>query len=532
MPVPALLEAHDVRVDYGGVAALDGVSLEVRRGEIVGLIGANGAGKSTFFNAVSGPRAGDGFDPVPRRRAGGPARVHPQRAGDVAHVPGRRVAARRERASRTSCSRRRGWRATPRQWGSSALGGSVGTEDELRRRARIALELFGLDHLADERVGSLPYGTMRIVEIASAVAAGPELLLLDEATAGLGPEESHALGDRFLAVRDELDLTLVIVEHHVPLVARVCDYAYCLESGVAHRRGQAARRDRRPPGRRVVPRTRPCRERAGPAVSAATETLLEVEDLCAGYGSLPVLFDVSLDVRVGEVVALMGSNGAGKTTTLRAITGLLRTTRGRVRFAGDDITKEPTELLVARGMSLVPEGRGMFRDLTVAENLEMGGYAVRDRRAVAEATERGVRDLPDPGRAARAEGGPAQRRPAADARHRTRVDEQPAPAARRRSVARPLAGHDRDGLRPDRRRAPHRRAPPCSSSSRTPLPSTSPTGRSCSRRARSSTAPKGPTCARCRAGSATRTSAGAPIRRDAPVSEIRTRQPAGGPFHD
>jgi branched-chain amino acid transport system ATP-binding protein len=72
---------------------------------------------------------------------------------------------------------------------------------------------------------------MRIVEIAAAVAAGPDLLLLDEATAGLGPEESQALGDRFLALRDELGLTLVVIEHHVPLIARICDYCYCLESG-------------------------------------------------------------------------------------------------------------------------------------------------------------------------------------------------------------------------------------------------------------------------------------------------------------
>src|SRR5439155_25481450 len=115
--------------------------------------------------------------------------------------------------------------------GLVALGGSVGTERELRRRADVALELFGLDHLADERLGDLPYGTMRIVEIASAVAAGPELLLLDEATAGLTPEEAHALGDRFMALRSELGLTLVVIEHHVPLIARVCDYCYCLESG-------------------------------------------------------------------------------------------------------------------------------------------------------------------------------------------------------------------------------------------------------------------------------------------------------------
>jgi branched-chain amino acid transport system ATP-binding protein len=115
--------------------------------------------------------------------------------------------------------------------GILGLGSTVRDERDLRRRADIALELFGLDHLAAERLGDLPYGTMRIAEIAAAVAAGPDLLLLDEATAGLGPEESQALGDRFLSLRDDLGLTLVVIEHHVPLIARVCDYCYCLESG-------------------------------------------------------------------------------------------------------------------------------------------------------------------------------------------------------------------------------------------------------------------------------------------------------------
>jgi len=117
------------------------------------------------------------------------------------------------------------------------------------------------------------------------------------------------------------------------------------------------------------------------------ERLLEIEGLCSGYGSLQVLFEVSLDVRAGEIVALMGSNGAGKTTTLRTITGLIRRTKGHIRFAGEDVSTVATETLVSRGMALVPEGRGMFRDLTVAENLELGAYALRDRSGVPEATE-------------------------------------------------------------------------------------------------------------------------------------------------
>ena len=128
--------------------------------------------------------------------------------------------------------------------------------------------------------------------------------------------------------------------------------------------------------------------------ATAAPPILEIEGLCSGYGSLQVLFDVSLDVREGEIVALMGSNGAGKTTTLRAITGLLPRQRGKVRLAGDDITKSSTESLVSRGVALIPEGRGMFRDLSVAENLELGAYSVRDKTAIADATERSYATFP------------------------------------------------------------------------------------------------------------------------------------------
>ncbi|GAC1533671.1 MAG: hypothetical protein NVS3B12_13390 [Acidimicrobiales bacterium] len=230
LPVRALLEAEAVSVRYGGVNALTDITLEVRRGEIIGLIGANGAGKSTFFNAVSGfaPTTGrityKGVSLLERspvkRTSFGVARTF-QDMGLV-----------RSETVKENVLLVQNWLARyPGAAGILGLGQSLSTERDLRKRADLALELFGLDHLAEERLGDLPYGTMRIVEIAAAVAAGPDLLLLDEATAGLGPEESYALGDRFTALRDELGLTLVIIEHHVPLVARVCDYCYCLESG-------------------------------------------------------------------------------------------------------------------------------------------------------------------------------------------------------------------------------------------------------------------------------------------------------------
>ena len=114
-------------------------------------------------------------------------------------------------------------------------------------------------------------------------------------------------------------------------------------------------------------------------------SLLRVEGLSSGYGPLRVLFGVDLDVRAGEIVALMGSNGAGKTTTLRTITGQLRPRLGRVVLDGEDLTAAPPEALARRGVALVPEGRGMLRDLTVDQNLELGAYVVRDKRALRDA---------------------------------------------------------------------------------------------------------------------------------------------------
>lgn len=230
MPTRALLETEDVHVAYGGLVAIDHLSMEVRRGEIVGLIGANGAGKSTFLHAVSGlaPVTGSiryrgielvGSPPV-GRSALGVARTF-QDMGLV-----------RADTVRENVLLAQTWLApTPGGAALLGLGESVREERNLHHRAELALDLFGLAHLADERLGDLPYGTMRTVEIASAVAAGPDLLLLDEATSGLGPDESHALADRMLALRDELGVTLIVIEHHVPVISRVCDYVYCLESG-------------------------------------------------------------------------------------------------------------------------------------------------------------------------------------------------------------------------------------------------------------------------------------------------------------
>ncbi|MEP6937279.1 MAG: ABC transporter ATP-binding protein [Chthoniobacterales bacterium] len=111
--------------------------------------------------------------------------------------------------------------------------------------------------------------------------------------------------------------------------------------------------------------------------------MLELKDLAVSYGSITALHDVSLRVGQGDIVTLIGANGAGKSTTLRAISGLLKTQRGSIRYEDQEIANEAPHKIVARGISHVPEGRMVFANLTVHENLLMGAYLRKDRSKLA-----------------------------------------------------------------------------------------------------------------------------------------------------
>jgi branched-chain amino acid transport system ATP-binding protein len=110
--------------------------------------------------------------------------------------------------------------------------------------------------------------------------------------------------------------------------------------------------------------------------------MLILKSLQAGYGRVPVLKGISLHVRPGEVVTLIGGNGAGKTTTLRAISGLLPPKKGSIQFDGQDLGQMSPERIVGLGLALVPEGRRVFRTLSVSANLELGAFQRRDKKAV------------------------------------------------------------------------------------------------------------------------------------------------------
>jgi len=116
-----------------------------------------------------------------------------------------------------------------------------------------------------------------------------------------------------------------------------------------------------------------------PPPVAAGEPVLSVREIDAGYGKVPILHGVSVDVHLGEIVSIIGPNGAGKSTVLKAVMGILRPARGAIRFGGEEIAGMRTDLVVRRGVGYVPQGRIVFRQMTVVENLEMGAYTVSDK---------------------------------------------------------------------------------------------------------------------------------------------------------
>jgi branched-chain amino acid transport system ATP-binding protein len=125
-----------------------------------------------------------------------------------------------------------------------------------------------------------------------------------------------------------------------------------------------------------------------------TAPLLTVESVTAGYGDATVLWDVSLEVMPGEIVAVVGANGAGKSTLLSTITGLMRPTSGRVAFRGNDITRRAPHRLPGDGLALVPEGGRLFPHLSVLENLQLGAFSRAARAALPQRLERAMEIFP------------------------------------------------------------------------------------------------------------------------------------------
>jgi ABC-type branched-subunit amino acid transport system ATPase component len=388
-----------VSVRFGGLQALEDVSVDVETGHVTGLIGPNGAGKTTLFNVITGlqaPNGGqirlDGDDltdakPHERARAGiGRTFQRLETFGTLSVHDNVLVAA----------EMRRGWsreRFDPRV---------LATE---------IIERVGLASVVEERVDQLPTGTARLIELARALASKPRVLLLDEPSAGLNERETRTLG-ALLQELAQSGLGVLLVEHDMSFVMGTCERIHVLDFG------------------RVIAEGTPTAIQANPAVRAAylgsddadteatatatadgdgaaqvtlhavleqrdvakaptaitdpASTALALREVAAGYGTIDVLFDLDLALMPGQVFALLGPNGAGKSTTLRVASGQIRPSKGEVWFRGQDVTGTATDELARSGMCLVPEGRGIFPNLTVTENLRMATYSGTPAKTVLE----------------------------------------------------------------------------------------------------------------------------------------------------
>ncbi|XVQ11354.1 ABC transporter ATP-binding protein [Spirillospora sp. CA-255316] len=226
-----MLEVHELTVRFGGITALDGVGFTVERGEMVGLIGPNGAGKTTLFNCLT------------RRYAANAGRVGYE-GRDLLTVPPHAIAA--LGIARTFQNLGLFPRMSVRDnimvgahhhgrtgffTASLRLPGVRREEARLRAEADEVLERLELTSVADHPAAGLPFGTLKRVELARALAARPKLLLLDEPVNGLSHGEVEEFSGALRGIRDDLEVTVIVVEHHMGFVMGVCDRVVCLDFG-------------------------------------------------------------------------------------------------------------------------------------------------------------------------------------------------------------------------------------------------------------------------------------------------------------
>jgi len=247
----AILTITDVRLSFGGVAALDGVDFSVGRGEIVGLIGPNGAGKTTLFDCISGfrvPHAGRIVFAVP---AGAVDLVTRPAHARVGLGIGRTFQNARlfRSVSVRDILRTVQHDAMRTGFVRSVLGvrSARDEEREVARRADEALDLVGLLPHADKQAQELSTGMLRLCELAAVVSVRPSLLLLDEPSSGIAQKETEALLPLLRRLRDHLDATVLVIEHDMPLVMALADRIVAMASGsvIAEGAPDAVRADAR-----------------------------------------------------------------------------------------------------------------------------------------------------------------------------------------------------------------------------------------------------------------------------------------------
>ena len=371
------LAVRDLSVNFGGVRAVRDLTLEAQPGAITSIIGPNGAGKSTALNVICGfyrPDAGTvrlGDQIVSALRA-----YQIPRAGIARTYQTSQLFESMSVIDNVVIALRRG-RLAPH----FLTGGKHGDEAEI---AESLLAFVGYRGALERPADALAHVDKRLVEIARALAVRPSVLALDEPAAGLNAEDTAAIG-ALLRKLAAVGMTVILVEHDMDLVMGVSNHVIVLDAGAMIAEGTPAQVAADPAvleaylgaGEQAE------RGRKQPVAIAAQKPLMTVSALSAGYGAATVVRRADFEIAEGELVAVLGANGAGKTTLMRALSGLLRPIEGEVRFLGERIDHFPGDRIARAGLVLVPEGRQVFPELSVTDNLRLGAYA---RRSAEEAS--------------------------------------------------------------------------------------------------------------------------------------------------
>ncbi len=352
-----ILETKQLCKDFGSLEAVSRVDLKLEKGELRSIIGPNGAGKTTFFNVLTGilsPTSGD-------------IRF---KGETIAGLPPHQVAKKGIGRSFQITSIFPELTVYENILIPSLLYYS---KNEAASRTWEILEDVDLKEKASVTAANLSHGDQRHLDIGIALTTKPELLLLDEPTSGMPPEESIRTVKLIQRLKSEKGYTIILIEHKMDIVLTISDRITVLHLGQKIAEGTPGEIQANDEVQKAYlggldKESRMVNHRQG---KGAGEEILKMEKVNSFYGESHILRDVSMTVMKGEIVALLGRNGAGKTTTLRSILGLTPARSGSIQFGEERIEALPPETVANKGISLVPAGRRIFANLNLMENLEL-----------------------------------------------------------------------------------------------------------------------------------------------------------------
>jgi branched-chain amino acid transport system ATP-binding protein len=367
--VGAVLEVKGLNKHFGGIQAVENAGLTLQAGEIHALIGPNGAGKTTTFNLISGMFAPDS----------GNVRLHGEPIQGMApHRICQHGLARSFQITNLfrglSIYENLRLSLQARHAARFNFWRDIDSYPEIHAETGELMKFLGLEGIEQIEGGELSYGGQRLVDLGIALGSKPQVLLMDEPLAGLAAAERERVSHLVRTVAS--NIPVLIVEHDIDRVLGFSQHVTVMNQGSVLMSGtpEQARNDHRVQEIYTGSGTPMVTGRvAGEARDRPR--LLRFEGVNAFYGKSHILNDATLEVREGEIVALLGRNGAGKSTLLKTVTGLLKPASGTVEFGGRDIAGLPAPDIARLGIGYVPQGRGLFAGMTVAENLALGRLA-------------------------------------------------------------------------------------------------------------------------------------------------------------